>query len=175
MKSWIAAFLPAVVALALVGGCSREDRSGADEGARPLVTPDEVRSLLNTRGAEGAIAELSGGEGPNRYQAVLAGMADGEAGWLELAPLLRPGAEGEAGDGLMAALSRGLIRNPAGVLALASDALPLVEICGESRIGPAEADVAAFKREATAAVRALDAPALKTARATCLEGLEAIP
>jgi hypothetical protein len=59
---------------------------------------------------------------PNRLAIAMNGVASGRAGWLDIVPLIRPGTDGETGEGLTMSLSDALSKNAAGVLRLISSA-----------------------------------------------------
>lgn len=141
------------------------------------VTPDEVRALIARDGPQGAVAALMqpvGADGGARWGTVENGVASGEQVWLDLYPAIRPGTDGETGEGLSMALSQALTANAAGALRLMNTEIDDVAgHCQSRQIEPTAQERTEFYTRAIAAVEAVDDPALAQRRTACLAALRA--
>jgi hypothetical protein len=136
-------------------------------------TVSGIQSSIQARGAKATVAVLMRND---RWWGIVTRIRDGETAWIELAPALSAG-EGAAYD-LANALSYALLRNaPAVLAALNADhgaALDLARVCNSRYPYP----IKAFPREAegygekrSAAVAAVDEPALSQVKSACLTAL----
>jgi hypothetical protein len=139
-------------------------------GAADEVTPQAIRAMLRQADASAVVQSLDAGDEPaNAWTQLMGRIEGGEAAWLDLVPLLKPGTDAGTAESLEIALSRALRANPRGVLALvAGGHYAPAEICtgNEIEVPPLEAVVgidAALK-----AVAALLDPALREGRNACL-------
>lgn len=142
-----------------------------------LPTPASVRSLIETKGAAGAVQELgAAGEGQGQQEPlwfhVTKMLSSGAQEWLDLAPALTPGVDGMFAETLTIALQEALPNNPAGVLNLASADRPIPTLCTFGKIEPTAAEVQAWKAAAIAAVAGVTDPALTQQKAECLAVLQ---
>jgi hypothetical protein len=136
------------------------------------ITPQEVRTMITRDGATATVRALNEGgseAAPNRLATVMNGIAAGEQAWLDIVPLIRPGTDGETGEGLSMVLQDALSKNATGVLRLIGPAEDAQGVCGESATHTVRADRAA----AITAVEAVADPALAQAKTACLTALRA--
>jgi hypothetical protein len=136
------------------------------------LTPPELRTMVQRDGAPATVRTLSQGgteAAPNRYATFERGVGSGEQAWLDLVPLIRPGTDGETGEGLTMMLQEALSKNAAGVLRLIGSGEDAEGICGESATETVRGDRAA----AITAVEAVTDPALAQAKTSCLAALRA--
>lgn len=140
------------------------------------ITPQEVRAMIARDGANATLRTLNEGgseAAPNRLAVAMRGIASGEQGWLDIVPLLRPGTDGETGEGLTMSLADALPNNAAGVLRLIAGGEDAPSICdGQLSVNTPEAARAA-RQAAIPSVDAVTDPALQQAKAACLTVLRA--
>lgn len=134
------------------------------------LTPSAIRALLDEQDAVAVVESI---DEPS-WTAFLAHVEAGDRGWIDLVPLLAPGAEGEVAQSLAASLSRALTSNPQGVLAvLASGHFAVGDICA-GHVGERPAlDTVRLIDEALGKVAAMLDPALMEQRDACLRELGA--
>lgn len=136
------------------------------------LTPAELRTMVERDGANATVRTLRQGgteAAPSRYATFERGVGAGEQAWLDLVPLVRPGTDGETGEGLSMMLQDALSKNAAGVLRLIGSGEDAEGVCGESATHTVRADRAA----AITAVEAVTDPALAQAKTACLTALRA--
>ncbi len=146
--------------------------NAAAPAAGGALTPTELRTMIQRDGAQATVRTLSEGgteAAPNRYASVERGVASGEQAWLDIVPLIRPGTDGETGEGLTMSLSDALSKNAAGVLRLISSGEDAPSICGESATETVRSD----RDAAIKAVEAVSDPVLAQAKTSCLTALRA--
>lgn len=159
-----AQFMTLVLCGALAAACSpRIEATAETEAAEPqALTADHVANLIAADGAAHTYAVLTGPADPTGIDKVFAGMATGDAEWLALVPAIQPLTDGMYGEGIQDALSKALIPNPSGVLALMPAHGSYLFVC-------ADADTAT----ARPLVAAVTDPALRAARDRCLQYMDA--
>jgi hypothetical protein len=136
------------------------------------ITPAELRTMIQRDGAQATVRTLDQGgtpAAPNRLAIAMDGVASGEQAWLDIVPLIRPGTDGETGEGLTMSLSDALSKNAAGVLRLISSGEDAQAICGESATETVRSD----RDAAIKAVEAVSDAALAQAKMSCLTALRA--
>lgn len=155
--------LPVVFCAVLAAACSPRTQAIAEaEVAQPqALTADHVANLIAADGAAHTFAVLTGPADPTGIDKVFQGMATGDAEWLALVPAIEPETDGMYGEGIQDALSKALLRNTAGVLALMPNYGSYMFVC-------ADADPSARPL-----VAAVTDPALRAARDRCLQYIDA--
>ena len=135
-------------------------------------TPAALRAMIARDSAAATVGALTGdgGEG-NDFLSVGDAISRGDQAWLDLVPLLAPGADAATAEILTMAISIALPHNPAGVLRLVNADRPVADICVNRMIEPSPEDTAAYKASAIAAVTALRDPALTALKRDCLAAL----
>lgn len=123
------------------------------------LTADHVANLIAADGAAHTLAVLTGPADPTGFDAVTAGVATGDAGWLGVAQSLRPEADGMYAEGLSEALYQALSKNAAGVLAVLKATGGASELSCQDAWG---------NEAAVAAVSAVTDPALAHVKQECL-------
>jgi len=147
--------------------------AGPSAGA---ITPQEVRAMVARDGASATVVALNEGgteEAPNRFAMVMRGVSSGDQAWLDIVPLIRPGTDGEAGEGLSISLGDALPRNAAGVLRILSTPDDVAAACEPVAFEEGSAERTTHIQAATTAVEAVSDPALQQAKAGCLATLRA--
>jgi hypothetical protein len=140
------------------------------------ITPQEVRAMVARDGANATVRTLNEGgteAAPNRFAMVMRGVSSGEQAWLDIVPLIRPGTDGEAGEGLSIALGDALPRNAAGVLRILKTPDDVASACEPLAFEEGSAERTAHVQAAIAALEAVSDPALQQAKASCLATLRA--
>jgi len=135
--------------------------------------PQDVRAMLETMPASEVVAALNAGDpAQNDWAYIMTRIEGGEPAWLDLVPLLKPGADAGAAEDLRITLSRTLAFNAPGALALiANGVYPPAEICTSNEIEVAPLDAIVGIDAALKSVAAvLDAP-LREVRDACLSEL----
>ncbi|GLQ54553.1 hypothetical protein [Devosia nitrariae] len=152
----------AVILAALSFPCAAEE-----------LTPQAIRAMIADVGADAAVQWLDEGNSPGNAWAQLTDKIEsGEAAWLDLVPLLKPGTDAGTAEDLEIALSRALRANPQGVLALvAAGHYAPVEICTGNEIENPPLEAVAGIDAALKTVAALLDPALREGRNACLAEL----
>jgi len=140
-------------------------------GALASASPEQLRQALWQHGAGAVVASLFGRDSDQGWDRVLAGIASGEQAWLDLAPMLRPGTDGHAGEGLSIALSEALQHNAPGVLRLVAVGNEDDRVCSILAIEPTDQEVANFYAATIPAVEAVREPDLQAVKAACLASL----
>jgi hypothetical protein len=146
--------------------------NAAAPAAGGALTPAELRTMIQRDGAQATVRTLDQGgtpAAPNRLAIAMNGVASGEQAWLDIVPLIRPGTDGETGEGLTMSLSDALSKNAAGVLRLISSGEDAQSICGESATETVRSD----RDAAIKAVEAVSDAALAQAKTSCLTALRA--
>ncbi|WP_052731641.1 hypothetical protein [Devosia geojensis] len=138
-------------------------------GAQEL-TPQAVRAMLDGSDAGAVVEKLNAGESPGtQWDALTDRIETGEAAWLDLVPLLKPGTDAGTAEELRIVLSRALAKNAVGVLALLANGLyPPEDICTSNEIEALPLDVAEAMDAALVAVAAVLDPPLRETRDVCL-------
>lgn len=132
------------------------------------LSPGDLRALL----AEGDAATVVHGLDPISWETFLAHVSAGDRGWIDVVPLLQPGADAAIEQSLATALSRALSANPVGVLTLLSgDSFTVADICGTSHVEGPPAVAAQFIDAALVKVAAVTDPQLSQTRNACLHAL----
>jgi hypothetical protein len=140
------------------------------------ITPQEVRAMVARDGADATVRTLNEGgteAAPNRFAMVMRGVSSGEQAWLDIVPLIRPGTDGEAGEGLSISLGDALPRNAAGVLRILKTPDDVASACEPVAFEEGSAERTAHVQAAITAVEAVSDPALQQAKAGCLTTLRA--
>lgn len=137
------------------------------------LTPQAIRAMLNEADASAVVQNLDAGDSPgNAWTQLMGRIEGGEAAWLDLVPLLKPGTDAGTAEDLAIALSRALRANPPGVLALiAGGHYAPVEICTSNEIEIPPLEAVAEIDTALKAVAALLDPALREGRDACVAEL----
>ena len=139
------------------------------------ITPAQVRALITSRGATGAVQLLDRpGNRRDRWDTILRGIATGNQAWLDLAPQIAAGTDAGTAEEYAIALSDALVGNPAGTLRLASaDGGDVAEVCIESGIETPLRQRRIYDAAAIEVVSAVTAPDLQAAKLACLASLRA--
>jgi hypothetical protein len=140
------------------------------------ITPQEVRAMVARDGASATVLALNEGgteADPNRFAIVMRGVSSGEQAWLDIVPLIRPGTDGEAGEGLSISLGDALPRNAAGVLRILKTPDDVASACEPVAFEEGSAERTTHVQAAITAVEAVSDPALQQAKAGCLATLRA--
>ena len=129
-----------------------------------------VERLVASAGPEGAVAALAaGGIGlGTRWTALMIAIESGDAGWLHVAALLRPGTSGATADSLLAALSTALRRNAPGVLRLMGVGIRPEDVCVPRITDARPIDLKVFEVHSRNALVMVSDPALRALRDRCL-------
>lgn len=132
------------------------------------LSPSAIRAMLEQQDAATFVQSL---DEPS-WTAFLNHLEAGERGWIDLVPLLAPGAAGTMSDSLAATLSRALKANPAGVLSvLATDYYGVADICGLEDGDGSTFDTVRRIDETLVKVAAVIDPDLSGVRDACLSAL----
>jgi hypothetical protein len=132
------------------------------------LTPSALRAMLEHEEAQVVVQSMN----DEAWNGLLAHIEAGHRGWLDVVPLLAPGAYNHQARSLTLALSRGLTANPAGVLSvMAATNYNPGDICGA-----VDADLSVFESvqfidTALSRVASVMEPALFETRNTCLFAL----
>ena len=137
------------------------------------VSPAAIIADIGRDGAPKFVGRLSA-EAGTQWKAVRAGIASGKDAWLGVARAIRPGVDAGTGEDLNTALATALRVNPAGVLRLVGPDFPLTHVCDVPLIEPTDAQVAAWKRNALAALDRVSDPSLAATVQDCRAALVAI-
>lgn len=170
MLRWALIFAISVATFGVSLAASSEEAGPRFENAD--LTAASVRMAIDRYGANAVVRELWGRETDNGFAVVLDRIAAGDQEWLDLVPLLDPGADGHASESLLEAQSLALAVNPIGVLRLISPARTVSQICMMRQIEPTQAEFENFYERTIAAVQAVSAPDLQRVKAACLNELQ---
>lgn len=138
------------------------------------LTPQEVRTMVQRDGAAATVRALNEGgtaAAPNRFAALERGIASGDQQWLEIVPLIRPGTDGETGEGLSTSLADALPRNAAGVLRVSGTPDEVASVCDPVAFEEMSPERRTYVQTAITAVEAVSDPALQQVKASCLTTL----
>ena len=132
------------------------------------LMPSAIRALLEKGDAASVVQSI---DEPS-WTAFLSHVEAGDRGWIDLVPLVAPGTDEAASQGLTKALSRALTANPEAVLGvLAADHDRFVDICADHERGASSMEIARFIDLALVKVAAVLDPSLSKARDACLHQL----
>lgn len=165
-------------AAAPAGDAAAAPAANTQAAATPAgaITPQEVRTMIERDGANATVRALNEGgseTAPNRLAIAMQGIASGDQAWLDVVRLLRPGTDGETGEGLSMSLAEALPKNATGVLRTIAGGEDAQSICeGQLSVNTPEAARAA-RQGAIPAVEAVNDPALQQAKTACLAVLRA--
>jgi hypothetical protein len=126
----------------------------------------DVNADITKLGAAATVKQLDAGSSA-QWNAVIAHISGGSTAWLSVAGALGPGVDAGTGEDLTGALSAALLKNPAGVLKLAGPQFPISQICTDPQIEPTDAQVAAWKQKADAALAKITDHALTANVGAC--------
>ena len=138
---------------------------------RPAPLADQIDTEIRSEGAGPAVRRMAA---DGDYDRVLAGIADGDTALIALSPKLAAGADAGASEALGIALARALPKNAAAVLAVLDQrqaAISEARVCGLPFVEGTITDIAAYRRDAEAAVRHVDTPPLQRSRMACIAAL----
>ena len=140
----------------------------------PAISPDEVRGMIEAEGAARAVLKLSSSQDAEErpWSTVVAGIARGEPLWLAVAPLIRPGTDGETAEEYSMAVTDALTTNPAGslrLMALAEGGSDGYCIATDYETPPEQ--TRAYYTAAIANVERVGEPELQAIKAACLKQL----
>jgi hypothetical protein len=137
------------------------------------LTPQAIRAMLDESDARTVVEKLNAGEPPDTaWDRLTDRIETGEAAWLDLVPLLKPGTDAGTAEELEIVLSRALANNAQGVLALLANGLyPPEDICTSNEIEAEPLAVARALDTALVAVAAVLDPPLRETRDACLDEL----
>jgi hypothetical protein len=113
-------------------------------------------------------------EEPN-YDIVLEHVAEGGNGWLHAAAEIAPFTDATFSQGIRIAIADALIVNPTGVLKMIGTEEHFDEACGYPFVRQTETYMLQHKREALAALRKVQQPALASKKESCRKRLMDVP
>jgi len=113
-------------------------------------------------------------EEPN-YDIVLEHVAEGNNGWLRAAAQIAPFTDATFSQGMRVAIADALVANPAGVLKLIGTEEHFDEACGYPFVRQTETYMLQHRREALAALKKVQQPALAAKKESCRKSLMDIP
>ena len=113
-------------------------------------------------------------EEPN-YDIVLEHVAEGSNGWLHAAAEIAPFTDTTFSQGIRVAIADALIVNPAGVLKMIGTEEHFDEACGYPFVRQTETYMLQHKREALAALKKVQQPALASKKESCRKRLMDVP
>lgn len=161
----------AAIVMTVLIGAAAQGASAAPPSGGPIIK--EITDGIAKSGAKATVKKLYD---TDRWGAVESHIAAGEPEWIALAAKLAPGSDASTAEGLGISLAYALPKKPSAVLQIvslnANDVLGVDKVCGLPFIEPAADEIAAYKRQAPAAVRAVADPKLEKAKAACLAQLE---
>jgi hypothetical protein len=178
---WAAAFLIASGTAAAVQAPSGRARAAYQlhfeerYRAGPPISPAQVRALIRSQGATGAVQFLDRpGNRLDRWDTVIRGIATGNQAWLDMAPEIAAGTDAGTAEEYAIALSDALVGNATGTMRLVlAGPGDMTEICIESGIETPLRQRRAYDAAAIEADSAVTAPDLQAAKAACLASLRA--
>jgi hypothetical protein len=161
-----------LAAAVLVAALLTAQGAAAAQTAGPSNLP-QVRASLEREGSQATVRRLMA---TGEWKAVLDGMGRAEPGWIAIAPLLSTYADGAFAEGFGISLARALPKRPAAVLNVLdrSDGhvIGASRVCSAPFIEPKPGFVAAYRKQAVAAVSAVHVASLEAARDACLAALQ---
>jgi hypothetical protein len=113
-------------------------------------------------------------EEPN-YDIVLEHVAEGNNGWLRAAAQIAPFTDATFSQGMRVAIADALVANPAGVLKLIGTEEHFDQACGYPFVRQTETYMLQHRREALAALKKVQQPALAAKKESCRKSLMDIP
>lgn len=113
-------------------------------------------------------------EEPN-YDIVLEHVAEGSNGWLHAAAEIAPFTDATFSQGIRVAIADALVANPAGVLKMIGAEEHFDEACGYPFVRQTETYMLQHRREALAALKKVQQPALAAKKESCRKRLMDIP
>lgn len=113
-------------------------------------------------------------EEPN-YDIVLEHVAEGSNGWLHAAAEIAPFTDTTFSQGIRVAIADALIVNPTGVLKMIGTEEHFDEACGYPFVRQTETYMLQHKREALAALKKVQQPALASKKESCRKRLMDVP
>ena len=132
----------------------------------------QVRASLQREGSHATVRRLMAS---GTWRAVLDAIGRGDAGWVAIAPSLARDADGAFAEGLGVALAEALPKSPAAVLNVLDpgdgQVIGASRVCSAPFIEPKPGVLAAYRKRAVAAVRAVRVARLSAARRACLARL----
>jgi len=141
----------------------------------PPISPDLVRAQLSKSGATNTVQSL---DAAGTWDQVVDGIASGDTGWINLVPLLAPGADAGTAEDLTIALASALPKAPLAVLTVvgghSGDPLDVAQVCSAPFIEDTSAHQHSYKVQALRAVVGVRSPALLAAAEACKRRLEDI-
>jgi len=152
------------------------------------MTPSELRNMsaadfqrhIDAEGAREFVHRLikdidpHSPEEPN-YDIVLEHVAEGSNGWLHAAAQIAPFTDATFSQGLRVAIADALVANPAGVLKLIGTEEHFDEACGYPFVRQTETYMLQHRREALAALKKVQQPALAAKKESCRKSLMDTP
>lgn len=135
------------------------------------VTPAEVKSLIEAKGAGPAVTELYGEEAGSRWSTITRGIAKGEQQWIALVPALQPGTQNATDEELSFAITDSLTANAPATLRLLTTLESGEAYCADAGYETPPEELTAFYAAAIAQVEAVDDPALAQIKTACLANL----
>lgn len=113
-------------------------------------------------------------EEPN-YDIVLEHVAEGSNGWLHVAAEIAPFTDTTFSQGIRVAIADALIVNPTGVLKMIGTEEHFDQACGYPFVRQTETYMLQHKREALAALKKVQQPALASKKESCRKHLMDVP
>lgn len=136
------------------------------------LTAHDIRERIDQVGAKQTVRELAGDNG---WDYVTGRIGEGRSDWLELAPRLSPGADGDVAETLRDSLGVALVHNAAGVLTIldtnSNSPFGVGGVCSTPLANNLEKPPIDFRARAVRAVEAVQAPSLTQVRNLCLQAL----
>jgi hypothetical protein len=183
---WLFRLCAASALVAFATAASAQPRAGSARAAYrpyfearypagPPITPAQVRALIRSRGARGAVQYLDRpGNRRDRWDSVLRGIATGNQAWLDVAPEIAAGTDAGTAEEYAITVSDALVGNAAGALRLVlAGPGDVTDICIESGIETPLRQRRIYDAAAIEAVEAVTAPDLRAAKTACLASLRA--
>ena len=162
----------AKLAVAMVGAALLMALAWAPARAAGPANLPQVRASIEREGSQATVRRLmASGE----WKAILEGIERGEPGWIAIAPLLAKDADGAFAEGLGVALAKALPVSPAAVLNVLDPSdghvIGASRVCSAPFVEPKPGFVAGYRKDALAAVGAVQVAGLAAARDACLVAL----
>jgi hypothetical protein len=134
------------------------------------LTPDLIRAMLAKESPTAVVQAIDNGDAENNpWSDVLDQIETGNQDWIDLVPLLAPGADAGTAEGLVITLSRTLKTNAPAVLKLIADGeFTVADICIDNDVEVPITDYIAFLDKVVVTVAAALDPALRDVRNACL-------
>jgi hypothetical protein len=148
--------------------------SGTAAAAGVALTPEAITKSVASLGARASLSRLY--ENKAKWSKLLAGIASGEPGWLDVAKRLHPVSDGGASEQLGLAVGEALEHRPANVLSLTLTEFRIEIVCGgpdvdDPRFDSYDLSMAAIEQRQRM-LRALRISTLTAARDACVNELE---